>query len=100
MLMCLLSLMFLLFFYLPHLSSWHIVCMCVSVDVLREEEEARSGNPKHKRKVQAVGLGSGETDDATEVLGSIPTALYQEPTTKGKNHSITLYSLKKKKKKV
>ncbi|XP_034167612.2 collagen alpha-1(XIV) chain isoform X2 [Pangasianodon hypophthalmus] len=54
----------------------------ISVDVLREEEEARSGNPKHKRKVQAVGSGSGEMDDATEVLESLPTVLYQEPTTR------------------
>ncbi|KAI5612327.1 collagen alpha-1(XX) chain-like isoform X2, partial [Silurus asotus] len=54
-----------------------------TIDVLREEEEARSGNPKNKRKVQAVGSGSGEMDDATEVLESLPTVLYQEPTTKG-----------------
>ncbi|GAA6103901.1 collagen alpha-1(XX) chain [Tachysurus ichikawai] len=52
-----------------------------TIDVLREEEEARNGNPKHKRKVQAVGSGSGEMDDTTEVLESLPTVLYQEPTT-------------------
>ncbi|KAM9445890.1 solute carrier family 35 member C2 [Clarias gariepinus] len=53
-----------------------------TIDVLREEEEARNGNQKHKRKVQAVGSGSGEMDDATEVLESLPTVLYQDPTTK------------------
>lgn len=63
--------------------------MCVSVNVLREEEEARNGNQKHSRKAQAVGSGSGEMDDATEVLESLPTVLYQEPTTRGKNHSVT-----------
>ncbi|XP_053499164.1 collagen alpha-1(XX) chain [Ictalurus furcatus] len=52
-----------------------------TINVLREEEEARNGNPKHKRKVQAIGSGSGEMDDATEVLESLPTVLYQDPTT-------------------
>lgn len=45
-----------------------------------------------------MGSGSGEMDDATEVLESLPTVLYQEPTTIGKKkkHHITLCSLKKK----
>ncbi|TSM04846.1 Collagen alpha-1(XIV) chain [Bagarius yarrelli] len=52
-----------------------------TIDVLREEEQARNENPKLKRKIQSVGSGSGDMDDATEVLESVPTVLYQEPTT-------------------
>ncbi|KAL6482854.1 hypothetical protein MHYP_G00077260 [Metynnis hypsauchen] len=52
-----------------------------TISGLREEEVVRSGNREQKKKALAVGSGSGEIDDVTEALESLPTVLYPEPTT-------------------
>ncbi|XP_076840731.1 solute carrier family 35 member C2 isoform X2 [Brachyhypopomus gauderio] len=51
-----------------------------SIGALQEDELVRSGNREQKRKSQATGSGSGEADDVREALESLPTVLYQEPT--------------------
>lgn len=56
----------------------------VSVDGLREEELIRSGNREDKKKTHNIGSGSGEVDDITEALAALPTVLYKEPTTTGR----------------
>ncbi|XP_030623623.1 collagen alpha-1(XIV) chain [Chanos chanos] len=52
-----------------------------TINGLREEELIRSGNREQRRKALAGGSGSGEMDDVSETLLSLPTVLYQEPTT-------------------
>ncbi|XP_051947748.1 collagen alpha-1(XX) chain [Xyrauchen texanus] len=52
-----------------------------TIDGLREEELIRSGNREQKKKIPAIGSGSGEVDDVSEALAALPSVLYQEPTT-------------------
>uniref|UniRef100_A0A8B9KZI4 Collagen alpha-1(XX) chain n=1 Tax=Astyanax mexicanus TaxID=7994 RepID=A0A8B9KZI4_ASTMX len=70
-----------------------------TISGLREEELVRNGNREQKKKVLAVGSGSGEMDDVTEALESMPTVLYQEPTTTGQVEKSSRDKKKKKKEK-
>lgn len=51
------------------------------VESLKEEEMVRSGSREQKKKMLPVGSGSGEMEDATEVVMELPTILYPEHTT-------------------
>lgn len=52
-----------------------------TINGLREDEEIRNGGQKEKRKIQSVSSGSGEMDDVTEALESLPTIIYKDSTT-------------------
>ncbi|XP_040007867.1 collagen alpha-1(XX) chain isoform X1 [Xiphias gladius] len=52
-----------------------------TMDGLREEEMIRSGSREQRKKTLPGGSGSGDLDDATEILLGLPTILYPDPTT-------------------